>query len=221
MIITFTKTAQLTTMICKERTTALVGIAGASGSGKTFLAKKIKANLKAIKVLHLLADHYYKDKTHLSMEERAHCNYDHPDAIDFPLLIAHLRELQKGRSIAHPVYDFSIHNRTKKTISVGPAQIILLDGILIFALPELQEILDLKVYVDTPLDLCFIRRLQRDVRERGRTVDSIVEQYLTTVRPMFLQFVHPSKAYADLVVKGEGNMIADAQKIITLINKIS
>ena len=205
----------------KEQTTVLVGIAGASGSGKTFLTKKIAANLTSFKVLHLLADHYYKDKTHLSMEERARCNYDHPDAIDFPLLVTHLQELRQGRSISHPVYDFTIHNRTTKTITVGPAQVILLDGILIFALPELREILHLKVFVDTPLDLCYIRRLQRDVRERGRSVDSIVQQYLNTVRPMFLQFVQPSKIFADLIVKGEGKMIADAQKIITLINEIS
>jgi len=116
------------------------------------------------------------------------------------------------------VYDFSVHNRTEKTVNQGPASVVLLDGILIFAIPELRELLNLKIYVETPLDICFLRRLRRDVKERGRTMESIVEQYLSTVRPMFLEFVNPSRTYADLVVVGEGSMDNDTEKIVQLID---
>lgn len=218
MIRTFTLIFK-TPMADKVNKTTLVGIAGASGSGKTFLTRKIEKRLQSEEVIHLLADHYYKDSSHLTIAQRNERNYDHPDAIDFPLLIAHLKELQKGHSIAQPLYDFSTHNRTKETMKVGPASAVLLDGVLIFAIPELRKILNLKIYVDTPLDICFIRRLRRDVRERGRTVESVVEQYLSTVRPMFLEFVHPSKTFADLVVVGQGSMDKDTQNIVTLIYK--
>ena len=208
-------------MTSKGLKTVLVGIAGASGSGKTSLAHKIKKRLRSSDVIHMLSDHYYKDSSHLSMAQRNKRNYDHPDAIDFPMLIAHLKKLQKGHTIDQPVYDFSVHNRTVETVTVGPARVVLLDGILIFSVPELRELLDLKIYIETPLDMCFIRRLRRDVRKRGRTVESVIEQYLSTVRPMFMQFVDPSKAYADLIIAGEGSMDADTQEVVGLIKNIA
>lgn len=204
-------------MTTKGNNAVLVGIAGASGSGKSTLARKLEQQLRSHRVIHLLSDNYYRDTSHLTLEQRNRRNYDHPDSIDIELLIDHLKELHKGNSIDQPVYDFSTHNRTSETVAIGPASIVLLDGILIFAVPQLREILDIKLYVETPLDICFIRRLQRDVRERGRSVESVVNQYLETVRPMFLEFVNPSKKFADMVIKGEGDMEGDTQKVLKLI----
>lgn len=184
----------------------LIGIAGPSGSGKSFLADRL---LQALPDQHgaiLSQDHYYRERSDLPLAERQNINYDHPEALEFSLLHTHLQQLRHGQRIVHPLYDFSQHNRRPETAPLAPPDYIIVDGILLFAMPELLPLFDLKIYVDTPMDICFIRRLRRDVEERGRTVDSVVQQYLQTVRPMFLQFVAPSRESADLVVAGEGSM---------------
>lgn len=203
----------------------LIGIAGASGSGKTLVAQTLYEKLGSEKVLILQEDSYYKDLSHLPLEERARFNFDHPDAFDHDLLVQHLNTLREGREIEHPIYDYTIHSRKKETRRVGPHQIIILEGILILAIAEVRELLDIKIYIDTPPDICFIRRLQRDISERGRTVENVIQQYLQTVRPMYLQFVEPSKRYADIIIpRGGKNIIAidivgsKMEKILTEID---
>lgn len=187
----------------------LIGIAGASGSGKTLVSKTLLEQLGSEKVAIIQEDSYYKDLSHLPIEERAKINFDHPDAFDHDLLFKHLIRLLKGEKIELPLYDFTIHSRRKETQVVGPHQIIILEGILLLAIPELRDLMDIKIYIDTPPDICFIRRLQRDIEERGRSVESVIEQYQKTVRPMYLQFVEPSKRYADLIIPHGGkNFIA-------------
>ncbi len=187
----------------------LIGISGASGSGKTLVANTLYELLGSEKVVILQEDSYYKDLSYLPFEERVRYNFDHPDAFDHNLLIDHLHRLLRGESIEHPIYDFKTHSRKKETRRVGPHQIIILEGILILAVPEVREMMDIKIYIDTPPDICFIRRLKRDIHERGRSVDSVIKQYEETVRPMYLQFVEPSKRYADLIIPHGGkNVIA-------------
>ncbi len=187
----------------------IIGIAGASGSGKTLVAHTLYNKLGSDKVVIIQEDSYYKDLSHLPFEERTKFNFDHPDAFDHHLLVEHLKKLREGESIEHPLYDYTTHSRKKETQRVGPHQIIIIEGILILAIPELRELLDIKIYIDTPPDICFIRRLERDIQERGRTVDNVIRQYLETVRPMYLQFVEPSKRYADIIIpRGGKNIIA-------------
>ncbi len=187
----------------------IIGIAGASGSGKTLVAHTLYDKLGSDKVVIIQEDSYYKDLSHLPFEERVKFNFDHPDAFDHDLLITHLKKLREGESIEHPLYDYTTHSRRKETQRVGPHQIIIVEGILILAVPELRELLDIKIYIDTPADICFIRRLERDIKERGRTVENVIRQYLDTVRPMYLQFVEPSKRYADIIIpRGGKNIIA-------------
>ncbi len=187
----------------------LIGIAGASGSGKTLVAHTLYKKLGSDKVTIIQEDAYYKDLSHLPLEERAKFNFDHPDAFDHDLLIEHLKKLLAGESIEQPQYDYTTHSRKKETRRIGPHQIIILEGILILAIPELRELMDIKIYIDTPPDICFIRRLERDIKERGRTVETVIRQYLDTVRPMYLQFVEPSKRYADIIIpRGGKNFIA-------------
>ena len=181
----------------------IIGIAGPSGSGKSFISEHLLASLPAMRCLLLSQDDYYHDRSDLPLEKRQFINYDHPDAIEFSLLAGHLRELRHGRAIRHPVYDFSVHNRKAETREAGPADVVIVDGILLFCVAEMLPLFDLKIYVDTPLDICFIRRLQRDVLERGRTMASVIQQYCTTVRPMFIEFVQASRSRADLVLSGE------------------
>ncbi len=185
----------------------LIGIAGASGSGKTLVADTLYEKLGSDKVVILQEDSYYKDLSHLPFEERAKFNFDHPDAFDHDLLVEHLNLLLEGKSIKHPIYDFTTHSRKPETRRVGPHQIIILEGILILALPELRNLMDIKIYIDAPADIGFIRRLKRDIVERKRSVDSVINQYLETVRPMYLQFVEPSKRYADLIIPHGGKNI--------------
>ena len=187
----------------------LIGIAGGSGSGKTLIAKTICSELGSKRVLLLYQDSYYKDLSHLSIEERNSRNFDHPDAIDTALLIEHLRSLRCGRTIEQPIYDFVTHTRTKETVEIGPHAIIVLEGILIFENVELRDLMDIKIYVDTDPDIRVIRRLRRDTLERGRTMESVIHQYEESVRPMHLQFVEPSKRYANLIVpEGGHNKVA-------------
>ena len=203
-----------------KKKSIIVGIAGASGSGKSFFAQKLRNALRNRNVLILSQDFYYKDRSSIPLEERAHINYDHPNAIDFDLLAEHLRQLKSGKAIRHPQYDFTVHNRKKEWVEAGPADVVLLDGILIYVPESLHSLIDFKVFIDTPMDVCFIRRLQRDTRERGRTMASVIEQYLKTVRPMYLKYVLPSKKVADLVIVGEGTMEASARYVLNHLEEI-
>ncbi len=183
----------------------LIGIAGGSGSGKTLIAKNLFKDLGSKKVLILQQDAYYKDQTGIPFEERVKQNFDHPDAFDTELLIAQLKDLLAGKVVQQPIYDFTTHTRKKETIPVGGEDIIILEGILILDNPELRNLMDIKIYVDTDADVRFIRRLKRDIKERGRSVESVIEQYTKSVRPMHLEFVEPSKRYADVIIP-EGGM---------------
>ncbi|MCK5077518.1 MAG: uridine kinase, partial [Calditrichia bacterium] len=176
----------------------LIGIAGASGSGKTLLANTIIQQLGSDKVTMIAEDSYYKDLVEIPLDQRQKRNFDHPDAFDHSLLHDHLEQLLNGKSIAQPIYDFTTHNRKPETTSYGPHNIVVLEGILIFTEPELRNIMNIKVFIDTPMDICFIRRLLRDIEDRGRTMESVVDQYLNTVKPMYHQFIEPSKRYADI-----------------------
>jgi uridine kinase len=186
-----------------------IGIAGGTGSGKTTVAQAILGDSDPQAVAYLPHDGYYKNLNDLARSQREIVNFDHPDSLDTPLLIQHLKELKSGRSIEMPVYDFTTHTRTQTTRRVDPHPILLVEGILIFADQSLRDLFDIKIFVDTDPDLRFIRRLQRDISERGRTVESVIRQYLTTVRPMHLEFVEPSKRYADVVIpEGGFNRVA-------------
>ncbi|MCD6048252.1 MAG: udk [Gammaproteobacteria bacterium] len=192
-----------------KNNTIIIGISGASASGKSLLANTIVSELGSKRVVVISEDSYYKDLTHLSMEERANVNFDHPDAFDHQLLLEHLKALQNGETIEVPIYDFTLHQRSEKTKTIGKHAIIVLEGILLFVEPYLRDIMDIRIFMDTPMDICLLRRLQRDVLQRGRSVKSVMDQYEATVRPMYLQFIEPSKRYADIIVpRGGENRIA-------------
>ena len=189
--------------------TIIIGIAGGTGSGKTTLTERLREHFGANEVSVLNHDSYYKRHDELPYEERCKLNYDHPDSFDTPLMAAHLRELRAGHAVQVPVYDYTIHNRSDETVLVKPAPVIIVEGILIFDAPELCELMDMKVFVDTDADVRILRRIVRDVKKRGRTLDSVVTQYLTTVKPMHEQFVEPSKRRADLIIpEGGKNPVA-------------
>lgn len=189
--------------------TILIGIAGGTGSGKTTLADKVVDSFGNHEVSILRHDNYYKRHDEMGYEERTKLNYDHPDAFDTELLCEHIKALKRGESIEMPVYDYSIHNRSDETICVNPAPVIVLEGILIFAEARLCELMDIKVFVDTDADVRILRRIVRDVKERGRSLDSVINQYLTTVKPMHEQFVEPSKRRADIIIpEGGENKVA-------------
>ena len=187
----------------------IIGIAGGTGSGKTTLVKRITAAFNNEDVLVLNHDNYYKRHDELSYEERCQLNYDHPDSLETDLMVEHLKKLKKGEEIECPVYDFTVHNRSDETILIKPARVIIVEGILIFTDPWLREQMDMKVFVDTDADVRILRRFVRDVKERGRTIESVVSQYLNTVKPMHEQYVESSKRYADIIVpEGGENMVA-------------
>lgn len=204
----------------RPRRGILIGIAGASGSGKTLVAQTLYDALGSEKVVNLGEDSYYKDLSHLSFDERVKFNFDHPDSFDHDLLISHLRKLLQGQTIEHPIYDYKTHTRKKETSRLGPHQIIILEGILILSVPKLRELMDIKIYIDTPPDVCFIRRLQRDIDERGRGVDNVIQQYQETVRPMYLQFIEPSKRYADIIIPHGGKNVIAIDIIKSKIEKL-
>lgn len=183
----------------------VIGIAGGTGSGKTTVANAILKRVGAQHISFLPHDAYYKDISTFSSAEHARINYDHPDSLESDLLIQHIEQLKAGQPAELPVYDFTTDSRTDRTIHVDPHSIILVEGILIFYEPALRKMFDVKIFVDTDADIRFIRRLQRDIYERGRTTESVVNQYLNTVRPMHLEFVEPSKRYADVIIP-EGGM---------------
>ncbi len=187
----------------------IIGIAGPSGSGKSLLASTIVNELGSSKVAVISEDSYYKDLGDMPLQVRAALNYDHPDSLDHDLLIQHLEILQSGREVAIPQYDHSSHARMADTRLIQNNTIIVLEGILLFVDPTLRNLMDMRIFVDTPLDICFIRRLERDIIERKRSVESIIKQYIDTVRPMYQQFIEPSKRHADIIVpKGGKNRIA-------------
>ncbi|OJV99898.1 MAG: uridine kinase [Chloroflexi bacterium 54-19] len=192
----------------------IIGVAGGSGSGKTTVAQHIVDNIGPEQVALLEHDSYYKDQSNLSPQERLSVNYDHPDSLDNALLVRHLQELKAGRAVEVPTYDFKLYSRTPETIRVEPKPVIVVEGILIYVDPRLRKLMNLKIFVDTDADLRFIRRLQRDIVQRGRTVESVVEQYLQTVRLMHLEFVEPSKRYADLIIPEGG------YEVPALLNKV-
>jgi len=190
----------------------IIGIAGASGAGKSLLADQLHRRLRETRtrsdVSILNEDCYYRKRDDLSFAEREKINYDHPEALEHALLVDHLQKLRKGRSVEVPQYDYSQHNRKQETTSVEPSTVLILEGILILHLAELRDLLDLKIYVDVPLDICLSRRLQRDIEERGRSLDSVLSQYHGTVRPMFYEFIDPSKGHADIIVPRGGENLS-------------
>lgn len=192
-----------------------IGVAGGTGSGKTTVSTQILERVGSRHIAYLPHDAYYRELDHLSPEDRARINFDHPDALDTPLMIEHVKQLQDHQPVQVPVYDFTTDSRKPETIFVRSQPIILVEGILIFAEPDLRRLFDIKIFVDTDADIRFIRRLTRDIDERGRTASSVIKQYLETVRPMHLKFVEPSKRYADVIVPEGGfnwvaiDMIAD------------
>ena len=192
-----------------KNNTIIIGIAGASGSGKTLVAANLLKDFGRHEVSVIKEDNYYQDLKNMPIAIRDEMNFDHPNALDHHLLCVHLERLQAGETIDVPQYDYSTHSRMKETMEVEPHKIIVLEGILVFTEPDLRQLLDIKIFVDTPLDICLLRRMQRDIVERGRTVESVLEQYEKTVRPMYLQFIEPSKKYADIIVpQGGKNAIA-------------
>ena len=186
-----------------------IGITGGTGSGKSTIAKEIYRQFGEDCIAMIEQDSYYKDQSHLSMEDRVKTNYDHPNAFDNNLLVSHLESLLNGHSIQKPSYDFSIHNRIEDTTKVEPKEIVIVEGILILEDPRIRELLDIKIYVDTDADVRIIRRMVRDINERGRTMESVINQYLNVVKPMHNQFTEPTKKFADIIIpEGGHNKVA-------------
>ncbi|MFZ6019500.1 MAG: uridine kinase [Chloroflexota bacterium] len=187
----------------------VIAIAGGSGSGKTTVATEILKRVGSHRIAYLPHDAYYRDLKDLPPAQREQVNFDHPNSLETSLMIEHIRKLKNWEPIELPVYDFTTHTRTSRTLHIEPQRVILVEGILIFAEPALRELFDVKIFVDTDPDLRFIRRLERDIRERGRTTESVIRQYLNTVRPMHMDFVEPSKRYADVIIpEGGFNTVA-------------
>ena len=198
-----------------ELTPTLIGFSGGSGSGKTTLTAAIHERLGNHKAVVLSLDSYYKDLSYLPLEARAGVNFDHPDALDVQLLSQQLAQLKSGKAVEVPCYDFTTHTRCSETCTLQSKPVVLVEGILVLALKPLRSLLDLKVFVDAPADIRFIRRLMRDIQERGRTVDSCIQQYYATTRPMHSAWVEPSKAFADVVVSGE----EEIETLVILLNE--
>ena len=201
----------------------VIGIAGGTGSGKTTVANVILERVGKEHISYLPHDAYYRELSDLPPDQKAAVNFDHPDSLETELMIKHIHKLINGQSVELPIYDFSTHSRTGKTIRVDPQRVIIVEGILIFAEPELRKLFDVKLFVDTNADVRFIRRLQRDISERGRTTEMVIHQYLTTVRPMHLEFAEPSKRYANVIIP-EGGLNAVAMDMViarieALLNK--
>ncbi len=181
----------------------IIGIAGGTGSGKTTVVHQIMNELPLTEVGIISQDHYYKETTNLSFEDRSKINFDHPRAIDFDLLVEHLKELKAGRPVEQPVYSFVTHNRTDDTVHTHPRKVMIVEGILILANPELRQMFDIKIYVHADSDERLIRRLKRDIAERGRDMDEVLNRYQTTLKPMHEQFIEPTKAYADIIIPND------------------
>ena len=193
----------------KNRKPIVIGIAGGTGSGKTSIAAKIMKTFKDKSVLLIQQDSYYRDQQHLTFEERLNTNYDHPEAFDNELLMKQISQLQQYESIQVPVYDYVAHTRSEKTVHLAPKDVIVLEGILVLEDEKLRNLMDIKLFVDTDADIRILRRMVRDIKERGRTVESVIDQYLSVVRPMHNQFIEPSKRYADVIIpEGGKNRVA-------------
>jgi uridine kinase len=203
------------------RAPLVIGVAGGSGSGKTTVVRRIVDSLGDTEVTVLEHDRYYRDRNDLRLEERAALNYDHPDSLETDLLVAHVHALRQGHAVQVPVYDFARHARQPSTERVEPRRAIIIEGILIYTDAALRRLMDVKVFVDTDDDTRFIRRLQRDIAERGRTVQSVIDQYLGTVKPMHLEFVEPSKRYADIIVPQGGHNAVATEMLLTLIRSLA
>jgi uridine kinase len=195
----------------------IVGVAGGTGSGKTTVSQAILDRVGRDRIAYLQHDSYYRDRSYVLLDERAKANFDHPDALESELLARHLASLKAGEPVEVPVYDFTTHTRETRTVTVAPRKVILVEGILIFAERALRELMDIKVFVDTDADIRFIRRLQRDITERGRTVESVIRQYTETVRPMHLEFVEPSKRYADVIIPEGGFNLTAIDMIVARV----
>lgn len=195
----------------------IVGIAGGTGSGKTTITRRLVERF-GNRVSVVYHDNYYKAHDDLTYEQRCKLNYDHPNAFDNDLFLKHLRELKKGNSISCPVYDYTVHNRSDKTIEIEPSKVVIVEGILIFQDKRICDLMDIKIFVDTDADVRILRRIKRDVRERGRSLESVIDQYLTTVKPMHEQFVQPSRKNADIIVPEGGRNIVALDMIIQRIN---
>lgn len=195
----------------------VIGIAGGTGSGKTTVASVILNKVGRSRIAYIPHDAYYKDLRHLPPLRRQEINFDHPDSLESELMMQHIRDLRDWKPVQLPIYDFTTHTRTTQVIEVKPSRVILVEGILIFTEAALRELFDVKIFVDTDPDIRFIRRLQRDIAERGRTMESVITQYLTTVRPMHLEFVEPSKRYADMIIPEGGLNEAAMDMVIARI----
>lgn len=198
----------------------VIGIAGGSGSGKTTVAQTILQRVGADRIAFLQHDSYYKDLTGLPPAQRNEFNFDHPNSLETELLIKHIGALRSGKAVEVPIYDFSTDSRTAQSFTVQPHNVILVEGILIFTEAALRKMFDIKIFVDTDADLRFIRRLERDIHERGRTTDSVVKQYLHTVRPMHLEFVEPSKRYADIIIPEGGHNAAALDMVVARVEAL-
>lgn len=204
----------------KQNKPVIIGVAGGSGSGKTTVCNKIYEYFTGKSIVLIEHDSYYKDQSHLSFEERLKTNYDHPFAFDTELLVEHLKKLQNNERIEVPVYDYTRHTRGKETIPVEPVDVIMVEGILILEDERLRDIMDIKLFVDTDADLRIIRRIQRDMKDRGRSLDSVIQQYLSVVRKMHEQFVEPSKKYADIIIPEGGHNKVAIDLVISKIQMI-
>jgi uridine kinase len=199
----------------------VIGVAGGSGSGKTTVVRRIVESLGLDQVTLLQHDRYYRDRNDLRLEERAALNYDHPNSLETDLLVQHVRDLKSGRPVNVPQYDFTRHARLSETEIFQPRRALIVEGILIFADASLRDLMDIKVFVDTDSDTRFIRRLQRDVAERGRTMESVIDQYQSTVKPMHLEFVEPSKRYADVIIPLGGHNTVAIELLLTMLRSVA
>ncbi|WP_019154611.1 uridine kinase [Robertmurraya massiliosenegalensis] len=202
------------------RKPVVIGVTGGSGSGKTSVTRSIYNRFKGHSILMIEQDSYYKDQSHLPFEERLKTNYDHPLAFDNDLLFEHIRLLQNNQSIEKPVYDYALHTRSEEVIVVEPRDVIILEGILVLEDERLRSIMDIKLFVDTDADIRIIRRLSRDIKERGRTLDSVIDQYVNVVRPMHNQFIEPTKRYADIIIPEGGHNHVAIDLMVTKIQTI-
>lgn len=200
-----------------EKRPLFIAIAGGSGSGKTTIARSVVNLVGGDKVVYLQQDAYYRDQSHLDVEDRLQINYDHPDSIELELLVEHLQALRNGQAIERPIYDFETHTRTEETYTIAPEPAVIVEGILLLADPDLRACFDVRVYIDTEPDVRLMRRIQRDIVERGRSVESVLAQYEKTVRPMHHQFVEPSKRYADIIIP-EGVNIGAIGTVASMIH---
>jgi len=198
----------------------IIAVAGGSASGKTTVVEEVISKLKKEFVVVIMHDDYYKEHNHLSLEERKMVNYDHPDSIDNELFLKHVNKLLKGEEINKPIYDFNTYSRLEKTEKITPKKVIILEGILVLTDKRIRELADIKLYVDLDSDMRFIRRMERDIKERGRTVESVVDQYLKTVKPMHHQFVEPTKRYADVIIPNDHKHDVAVDIIVSKINTI-